>query len=129
MKSDGEKPGIAILFIHLSNLREVSTVLGQDIADGAIRNVSSRLKTALESPPDNAEFGAECLLDAKLARYDEQSLVITLPACLERDPIHSFAQYLHGSLRTPMQILGEEMLMSPYVGIPTTRMMPWKVQN
>jgi GGDEF domain-containing protein len=67
--------------------------------------------------PDNAEFGAECLLDAKLARYDEQSLVITLPACLERDPIHSFAQYLHASLRTPMQILGEEMLMSPYVGI------------
>ncbi len=117
MKSEGEKPGIAILFIHLSNLREVSTVLGQDIADGAIQNVSSRLKTALESPPDNTEFGAECLLDAKLARYDEQSLVITLPACLERDPIHSFAQYLHASLRTPMQILGEEMLMSPYVGI------------
>ena len=117
MKSDGEKPGIAILFIHLSKLREVSTVLGQDISDGAIRAVASRLKTALESPPENGEFGAECLLDAKLARYDEHSMVITLPACLERDPIQHFALYLHERLGLPMQIQGEEMLISPYVGI------------
>lgn len=117
IQSDVENAGIAILFVHLSNLRDVSTVLGQDNADQAIKTLSSRLKSALESPPVSYGFNPEYLLDAKLARYDEQSFVLTLPASLDRENVHRFAEEIHESLGRPMLLMGEEVLISPYVGI------------
>ncbi len=117
MKSEGFSSGIAILFIHISNQRDVSTVLGQDVADNAIRTLCSRLQSALESPPVQCAVNPEYLLDAKLARYDEHSFVLTLPASLNRDYIYRFAQEIHGSLGRPMMPLGEEVLITPYIGI------------
>ena len=117
MESGNAKAEIAILFIHLGNLREVSTILGQNVSDGAIRALSSRLKSTLESPPEEYAIAAECLLDAKLARYDEQSFILTLPASMERELIHRFAQDMHENLGRPMLLLGDEVLISPFIGI------------
>ena len=113
-----DKLGLAILFIHLGNLRDVSTVLGQETADAAIRALASRLKGLLETPPDcTCVLDQDSLHDVKLARYDEQSFVLALPGTLDRESIRCYAGTVHETLGRPMLLLGDEVLITPFIGI------------
>lgn len=118
IESDGERPGLAILFIHLGNLRNVATVIGQDVADAAVRALASRLKTMLETAPScNCELSQNCMLDAKLARYDEYSFVLSVPGTLSRESTNCFAHAIHETLGRPMLLMGDEVFIPPYIGI------------
>jgi len=55
--------------------------------------------------------------DAKLARYDEQSFVLALPGSLDRETIACFAGAVREALGRPMLLLGDEVLITPFIGI------------
>jgi len=118
LQADDNKTGVIILYIHLSNLRDVATVLGQETSDAAIRTLASRIKGLLKAPPQcNCPAGRECMQDAKLARYDEQSFVLALPGALDREEIYCYANAVHETLSQPMLLLGDEVLITPFIGI------------
>jgi CheY-like chemotaxis protein len=63
------QPASAVDGLHLpGNLRDVQTVLGQEIADAAIRALAGRLKGMLEHPGEDCTLDADCLQQVKLAR-------------------------------------------------------------
>ncbi len=113
-----ETHALAMLFIHLANLREILTVLGHDIVDGALRALASRLKGLLENPPASAI--GECgkyLQEAKLGRYDEHSFIIALPGTPEKEGLRKLALTVHEHLGAPMILQGEEIVFKTYIGI------------
>ena len=113
--TDGHR--LSIAFIHLANLREVQTVLGQEIADAAIRALSRRLKGMLEEHDGSCVTEAECLQDVKLGRYDEHAFVATLPGRMSREQVDCFARRLVENLCRPLMLQGEEVLIRPFVGL------------
>lgn len=108
---------LSIAFIHLANLREVQTVLGQEIADAAIRALSRRLKGMLEEPDCCCTMDAECLQDVKLGRYDEHAFIAALPGRMSREQVDCFARQMVENLSRPLMLHGEEVLIRPFVGI------------
>ncbi len=114
---DESQSRLSMIFIHLSNLRDVQTVLGQEIADAAIRALAGRLKGMLETPECNCAFDAECMQEIKLARYDEQSLIATLPGSLSKEKINCFSASVAEMIGRPLLLQGEEIVIKPYIGI------------
>lgn len=114
-KGAGER--LSIAFIHLSNLRDVQTVLGQEIADAAIRTLARRIKGLLEKPECNCSIDVGCLPEIKLARYDEQSFVAALPGRMDAAMTGCFGQTIVELLGRPLVLQGEEIVVKPYVGI------------
>ena len=89
---------LSMVFIYLANLRDVQTVLGQEIADAVIRALAGRLKGMLEHPGEDCRLDADCLQQVKLARYDEHSLIATLPGELDKEKRDAFAHAIAVSL-------------------------------
>jgi len=113
-----EKHHLSIVFIHLANLRDVQSVLGQDVADIAMRALSGRLRGLLESPEEcNCGNHLECMLEIKLARYDEHSLIAALPGSMSKDMVQCFSGRIIEVLQRPLLLQGEEILIKAFVGI------------
>lgn len=108
---------LSLIFIYLANLRDVQTVLGQVIADATIRAVAGRLKGLLEHPDENCALDADSLQQVKLARYDEHSLIATLPGELGKEKRDAFAHTIVESLGRPLLLQGEEIVIKAYLGI------------
>lgn len=118
LSSGNQQQSVTLLFIHLANLAEVSTVLGQHIADAVLRALASRLTGLLESPPSgNGSAAPGAIGDAKLARHDEQAFVIALPGTPDKDSIHRFARRVHEALGQPMLLHGEDVVIKTFIGI------------
>ena len=115
-ESEGGEP-LSMAFIHLSNLRDVQTVLGQEIADAAIRTQSRRLKSLLEKPDCSCRMEAECLQEIKLARYDEHSFVAAVPGRLGKEQVGCLARRITETLSRPMVLQGEEVIIKTFAGI------------
>ncbi len=113
-----QKQSVTLLFIHLANLQEISTVLGQSIADAVLRALASRLSGLLESrAPGNLTHAPGGIGDAKLARHDEHAFVIALPGTPDKDRIHRFAKTVHEALGQPMLLQGEDIFVKNFIGI------------
>ena len=108
---------LSMAFIHLSNLRDVQTVLGQEIADAAIRAQARRLKSLFEKPDCSCKLGAECLQEIKLARYDEHSFVAAVPGRLGKEQVGCLARRITETLSRPMVLQGEEVIIKTFAGI------------
>jgi GGDEF domain-containing protein len=108
---------LSMVFIYLANLRDVQTVLGQEIADAAIRALAGRLKGMLEHPGEDCRLDADCLQQVKLARYDEHSLIATLPGELDKEKRDAFAHAIAVSLGRPLLLHGEEIVIKACIGI------------
>lgn len=108
---------LSMVFIYLANLRDVQTVLGQEIADAVIRALAGRLKGMLEHPGEDCRLDADCLQQVKLARYDEHSLIATLPGELDKAKRDAFAHAIAVSLGRPLLLHGEEIVIKAYIGI------------
>lgn len=113
----GAGTALAALFVNVDGLRDISRVYGQEVADNAIRVLSGRLESMLETTGD-ASLGSSALAcEARLARYDENSFVIVLSGDQGRDGLRAFAESVVELLNQPMVVAGEEFLVRASVGI------------
>ena len=118
LSSGNQQQSVTLLFIHLANLQEISTVLGQNIADAVLRALASRLTGLLESPaPAGGTSIPGDIGDAKLARHDEHAFIIALPGTPDKDSIHRFARRVHEALGLPMLLHGEDVVVKACIGI------------
>lgn len=116
----GVQQPVTVLFGHLANLRECSTVFGHALADAAVRVMAGRLQTLLvqvahEACADCADAG--CFASAKLARYDEDSFIVAFTDAPGENAVRCFAQLMHATLGKPMLLHGEEITLKPFIGI------------
>lgn len=105
---------VALLFIHIDGLLAISTVLGQQAADAAIKIAAARLRGTLAEFTANASPGS--VHASILGRYDEQSLLVALPADGAED-VRDLAEVLHRALIQPMSLAGEALLIRVFFGI------------
>lgn len=112
----GKHP-LSIVFIHLANLRDVQTVLGQEIADATIRALTGRLKGLLDAPECSCGTDPECMQQVKLARYDEHSLIAALPGSMSKERVHCFSGQIVEVMQRPLLLQGEEILIKAFIGI------------
>lgn len=118
LDSGKQQQSVTLLFIHLANLSEISTVLGQSIADAVLRALASRLTGLLESrTPGSMSSAPGGIGDAKLARHDEQAFIIALPGTPDKESIHRFAKTVHDALGQPMLLHGEDVVVKTFIGI------------
>lgn len=114
---DGQQ-NVTLLFIQIANLRHISTVLGQDVADTVIRALAGRLTGLLESPAAEVFPGRLAGIgDAKLARHDEHAFVIALPVRTDKEDIYRFARTIHEALGQPLLANGEDVIATTFIGI------------
>lgn len=109
---------MAVLYIQIANLREISTVLGQEVADTAIRMLASRLKELLQHPDKVCNCSDKsCFLSAKLGRYDEQAFALAVNGISDEKPITCFAGTVTEHLSAPMILNGQETVFKIFVGV------------
>lgn len=108
---------MAMVFIHLGNLREVQTVLGQEIADAAIRALAGRLRSLLEKASNHFSNDILWSPDVNLARYDEQSFILAIPGSQDKERIRCFAESIVDILGRPLLLQGAEVFVKTFVGI------------
>ena len=116
--SSGQQISLAILYVHIASLREISAVFGQELADSAMRALADRLKELLHSPDKMCScFDKACVLAAKLGRYDEHAFALAVSGVSNAEPIRCFAKTVLTQLSAPMMLQGQETVLKVFVGI------------
>ncbi len=116
--SGRQQISLAVLYVHIASLREISTVFGQEVADSAIRVLSERLKELLHTPEKMCNcFDKACFLAAKLGRYDEHAFALAVTGVTSEEPIRCFANTILKHLSEPMILQGQETVFKVFLGI------------
>ena len=116
--SGRQQISLAVLYVHIASLREISAVFGQEVADSAIRALADRLKELLHSPDKMCNcFDKGCFLAAKLGRYDEHAFALAVTGVSNEEPIRCFAKTVLKQLSAPMMLQGQETVFKAFAGI------------
>ncbi len=103
-KSRFNNSRLALFFIDLDHFKEINDTLGHAIGDEVLKTVAKRFKTVLE-PQDT------------LARLGGDEFTIVIEDIPKSRDISLLAKKIVGTLSKPMQIEGEEIIISCSIGI------------
>lgn len=116
MKRENQR--MAVLYIHLDSLRDISTIFGQDAADATIREQARRLREQLEGADKlRSCFDRTVVLAANYGRYDEHSFVVAIPRTKDDSCVSCFAETLHRTLSQPVILQSEDLIVKVFIGI------------
>jgi len=94
----------AVFFIDLDGFKEVNDTLGHAAGDRVLRQVAARLSTVIR-PQDT------------LGRLSGDEFVIVCEALTEEHPVVAIAERLGTAVREPIEVDGEQFLVTASVGI------------
>lgn len=102
--SSGRRGDVALLFIDLDGFKAVNDTLGHDFGDELLRQVGATLRDTVRDEDTVARFGG-----------DEFTITITHLADVNHAGL--VAEKVVNRLRTPFDIMGQEVFISASVGI------------
>lgn len=108
---------LALLFLSLNQFKRVNTTLGRRAADALLTEVAKRLTGCLRSSDVIGQYddAAGPRIDVSRMGGDEFSLVLN--QLDDRDSARLVAQRVVDALRSPIEIEGHELIISPSIGI------------
>ncbi len=101
-KRRGERA--ALLFIDLDGFKGVNDTLGHLAGDEVLRLVAGRLRSATRAAETVARFGGD-------------EFVVLIEAIPDAGPARRTAQRILACLRTPLAVAGENVVITPSIGI------------
>ncbi|MFK7976157.1 MAG: putative bifunctional diguanylate cyclase/phosphodiesterase [Halioglobus sp.] len=107
---------LALLFLSLNQFKRINTTLGRRASDALLKEVAKRLTGCLRSSDVVGQYDAAGpRIDVSRLGGDEFSLVLN--QLDGRESARVVAQRVVDSLRTPFEIEGHELVVTPSIGI------------
>jgi diguanylate cyclase len=111
------KRTLAVLYLDLDNFKRVNDTLGHAVGDELLCLVAKRLRHSLRHGEADSEQAAARAQAGDLARLGGDEFLALLPHMQDPDDAGVIADRLIRSLREPMQLAGNAIVVTPSIGI------------
>ncbi len=115
-KVDGSQ--LSILYFDLDNFKRINDSLGHSIGDALLRGVARRLEQCVRRDDSVARFG-HSNSNMQVARLGGDEFTVLLKDLGSAEEAASAAERILKMLREPMQLHGQQFVITPSVGIAT----------
>jgi diguanylate cyclase len=112
------KRTLAVLYLDLDNFKRVNDTLGHAVGDELLCVVADRLRSSLRYGGESAPPGtADSARPGDIARLGGDEFLVLLPNLRSAADAGTVAERLIGSLREPVQLAMNSLVVTPSVGI------------
>ncbi len=112
------KRTLAVLYLDLDNFKRVNDTLGHAVGDELLCVVADRLRSSLRYGGDSAPPGtADSARPGDIARLGGDEFLVLLPNLRSATDAGAVAERLIASLREPVQLAMNSVVVTPSVGI------------
>src|SRR5450432_2713742 len=109
---------LAVLYLDLDNFKRVNDTLGHAVGDELLCVVADRLRSSLRYGGDSAPAGtADSARPGDIARLGGDEFLVLLPNLRSAADAGTVAERLIASLREPVQLAMNSLVITPSVGI------------
>jgi diguanylate cyclase (GGDEF)-like protein len=116
-REPGDGGGAAVLFIDLDHFKRINDTLGHRAGDGLLREVASRLSSAVRNTDAVMHAAPVRYHGSLLARQGGDEFIVYLADVATAAEAHAVARRMLDRLAKPVEVEGHELLVGASIGI------------